>query len=75
MDERRYADELISRQAEELSKLRLQVQQLEHDQQAMRDDCQRQLAEVEREREQTVAALSDSLQRREEENEQQVSTE
>lgn len=72
MDERRYADELISRQAEELSKLRSQVQRLEHEGQTMRDDFEHRLADVEREREDTVSALSDSLQRREEEHEEEV---
>ncbi|KAK7094986.1 coiled-coil alpha-helical rod protein 1-like [Littorina saxatilis] len=73
MDERRYADELISRQAEELSKLRSQVQRLEHEGQTMRDDFEHRLADVEREREDTVSALSDSLQRREEEHEEEIS--
>ena len=48
------------------------MQRLEHEQQAMRDDYEHRLMVAEREREDSVAALSDSLRRREEEQERQV---
>ena len=74
MDERRYADELIARQAEELSSLRSQAQQWERQQRALQDDLEHRLTVTEREKEESVAALSLGLQRREEEHEEQVRT-
>ncbi|KAK7496964.1 hypothetical protein BaRGS_00011700 [Batillaria attramentaria] len=71
-EERRYADELISRQAEEIIKLKAQAQRLECEQRSMRDQYQEKLAALELEKETRVAALSDKLLRQNHEYEQQV---
>ncbi|XP_076454838.1 coiled-coil alpha-helical rod protein 1-like [Babylonia areolata] len=73
MDVRHFGDELISRQGQELSQLRSQVQRLEHDQRAVRDDYERRLEAAERERQESVSALSDSLLRQEGEHQEEVS--
>nr|KAG5706661.1 hypothetical protein BaRGS_005731 [Batillaria attramentaria] len=72
IEERRYADELISRQAEEIIQLKAQAQRLECEQRSMRDQYQEKLAALELEKETRVAALSDKLLRQNHEYEQQV---
>ena len=49
------------------------MQRLEHEKQVLQDDYEHRLTAAEREREDSVAALSNSLLRTEEEHERQVS--
>lgn len=72
-EERRYADELIARQAEEITKLKCTVHVLEQEKQTLQNSCEQKIALLEREKEESEIALRDGLRRREDHYEQQVS--
>ncbi|XP_025112648.1 coiled-coil alpha-helical rod protein 1-like [Pomacea canaliculata] len=72
IEERHYADELITRQAEEISKLKCAVQMLTIEKQASEESFEKQIATLQQEKEETIKSLREALNRSEDDYRCQV---